>query len=191
MSDDDLVAAIRQLLTDSSFHGEGYRKLWARLRFKGIRTSRRRVLRLMRAHGLLAPQRAGQPRGPKGPRRHDHHRAGRSDVGHRPDLGDDRRRPSSPAASLGELRSRSRCSHRCRSLLGRVRRHSRQPQRRSLRGTRADRAGRCVSALARSPRTSPRPPAAPRPRQPIREPPLSERDPLPRHRKLTGLRAGA
>ena len=65
MLDDDLVAAIRQLLMDSPFHGEGYRKLWARLRFKGIRTSRRRVLRLMRAHGLLAPQRAGQPRGPK------------------------------------------------------------------------------------------------------------------------------
>jgi putative transposase len=64
MSDDDLVAAIRQLLTDSPFHGEGYRKLRARLRFKGIRTSRRRVLRLMRAHGLLAPQRAGRPRGP-------------------------------------------------------------------------------------------------------------------------------
>ena len=50
---------------DSPFHGKGYRKLWARLRFKDIRTSRRRVLRLMRAHGLLAPQRAGQPRGPK------------------------------------------------------------------------------------------------------------------------------
>jgi putative transposase len=65
MSDEDLVVAIRQLLTDSPFHGEGYRKLWARLRFEGIRTSRRRVLRLMRAHGLLAPQRAGRPRGPK------------------------------------------------------------------------------------------------------------------------------
>ena len=65
MADDDLAAAIRQLLTDSPFHGEGYRKLWARLRFSGIRTSRRRVLRLMRAHGLLAPHRAGRPRGPK------------------------------------------------------------------------------------------------------------------------------
>ena len=65
MSDDELVAAIRQLLTDSPFHGEGYRKLWARLRFAGIRTSRRRVLRLMRTHGLLAHQRAGRPRGPK------------------------------------------------------------------------------------------------------------------------------
>jgi transposase InsO family protein len=65
MSDDELVAAIRQLLTDSPFHGEGYRKLWARLRFAGIRTSRRRVLRLMRTHGLLAHQRAGRARGPK------------------------------------------------------------------------------------------------------------------------------
>ena len=65
MSDQDLVEAIRQLLQDSPFHGEGYRKLWARLRFAGIRTSRRRVLRPMRAHGLLAPQRAGRPRGPR------------------------------------------------------------------------------------------------------------------------------
>jgi putative transposase len=65
MSDEALVTAIRQLLTDSPFHGEGYRKLWARLRFVGIRTSRRRVLRLMCEHGLLAHQRAGRPRGSK------------------------------------------------------------------------------------------------------------------------------
>jgi putative transposase len=65
MADEDLVVAIRQLPTDSPFHGEGRRKLWARLRFAGVRTSRRRVLRLMRAHGLLAHQRAGRPRGSK------------------------------------------------------------------------------------------------------------------------------
>jgi putative transposase len=63
MTDEGLVKAIRQLLQDSPFHGEGYRKLWARLRFSGIRTSRRRVLRLMREHGLLAHQRAGRPHG--------------------------------------------------------------------------------------------------------------------------------
>jgi putative transposase len=63
MADEALVAAIRQLLADSPFHGEGYRKLWARLRFAGIRTSRRRVLRLMREHGLLAHQRVGRPHG--------------------------------------------------------------------------------------------------------------------------------
>jgi putative transposase len=63
MVDEAPVAAIRQLLADSPFHGEGYRQLWARLRFAGIRTSRRRVLRLMREHGLLAHQRAGRPHG--------------------------------------------------------------------------------------------------------------------------------
>lgn len=65
MPDSELVAAIRQLLQAGPFHGEGYRKVWARLRFAGIRTSRRRVLRLMRENGLLAPQRAGRPHGPK------------------------------------------------------------------------------------------------------------------------------
>jgi putative transposase len=63
MPDEALVRAIRQLLTDSPFHGEGYRKLWARLRFQNIRTSRRRVLRLVREHGLLAHQCIGRPRG--------------------------------------------------------------------------------------------------------------------------------
>jgi transposase-like protein len=63
MSDDALVEEIRQLLQDGSSHGEGYRTLWARLRSKGIRTSRRRVLRLMGKHGLLAHQRAGRLQG--------------------------------------------------------------------------------------------------------------------------------
>ena len=65
MADEELVRAIRQLLQDSPFHGEGYRKLWARLRLTGIRTSRRRVLRLTREHGLLAHQRVGRAHGPK------------------------------------------------------------------------------------------------------------------------------
>jgi putative transposase len=65
MPDDHLVEAMRRLLAESPFHGEGYRKVWARLRFAGMRTSKRRVLRLMREHGLLAPGRAGRPHGPK------------------------------------------------------------------------------------------------------------------------------
>jgi putative transposase len=68
MLDEALVAAIRGVLTASAFHGEGHRKVWARLRFAGVRTSRRRVLRLMREHSLLAHQRTGRERGP---RRHD------------------------------------------------------------------------------------------------------------------------
>jgi transposase InsO family protein len=65
MPGEGLVEAIRQLLRDSPFHGEGYRKLWARPRFAGVRTGRRRVLRLLREHGLLAPRRAARPRGPR------------------------------------------------------------------------------------------------------------------------------
>jgi transposase InsO family protein/antitoxin (DNA-binding transcriptional repressor) of toxin-antitoxin stability system len=65
MSDTDLAGRIRALLAASPFHGEGYRKLWARLRHAGVRTSPRRVLRVMRDDGLLAHQRAGSPRGPR------------------------------------------------------------------------------------------------------------------------------
>jgi putative transposase len=36
MLDEALVGEIRKLLTASPFHGEGHRKLWARLRFAGI-----------------------------------------------------------------------------------------------------------------------------------------------------------
>jgi transposase InsO family protein len=65
MPDADLVDAIRTALATSPFHGEGHRQVWARLRHRGIRTSRRRVLRLMREHGLLAPSRSGAPHGPR------------------------------------------------------------------------------------------------------------------------------
>jgi putative transposase len=50
-SDEELVGHIRRILTGSPFHGEGYRKVWARLRYQGIRTSRERVRRPMRVHG--------------------------------------------------------------------------------------------------------------------------------------------
>ena len=65
MPDADLVGAVRATLAASPFHGEGHRKVWARLRHGGVRTSKRRVLRLMREHDLLAPSRVGSPRGPR------------------------------------------------------------------------------------------------------------------------------
>ena len=65
MSDEALTRAIRGVLAASPFHGEGHRKVWARLRHAGTRTSLRRVLRLMRQSNLLAPTRAGAPRGPR------------------------------------------------------------------------------------------------------------------------------
>ena len=65
MADAALLAAIRAVLAASPFHGEGHRKVWARLRIAGVRTSLRRVLRLMRENALLAPSRVGTSRGPR------------------------------------------------------------------------------------------------------------------------------
>ena len=63
--DDVLVGHIRRVLEASPFHGEGYRKAWAKLRVEGIRTSQERVRRLMREHDLQAPHRVGRAHGPK------------------------------------------------------------------------------------------------------------------------------
>jgi len=63
-SDEELVEQIRQVIAVSPFHGEGHRKIWARLRLKGFRTSKDRVLRLMREQQLLAPQRHIKPAEP-------------------------------------------------------------------------------------------------------------------------------
>lgn len=63
--DATLVEHIRVALHESPFHGEGYRKLWAKLRHKGLRTSKERVRRLMREQGLQAPTRVGNPHGPR------------------------------------------------------------------------------------------------------------------------------
>jgi transposase InsO family protein len=64
-SDEELVSQMRRVLEASPFHGEGYRKVWAKLRCAGIRTSKERVRRLMREHGLQAPHRVGHPHGPR------------------------------------------------------------------------------------------------------------------------------
>jgi len=61
LSDAELVTAIRQLLHEAVFHGEGYRKIWARLRHQGIRTSKDRVLQLLRENQLLSPARQPEP----------------------------------------------------------------------------------------------------------------------------------
>jgi transposase InsO family protein len=63
VTDDALVAAIRAVLAETPFHGEGYRKVRARLAHRGLAVSGKRVLRLMRQHRLLAPRRLGPPHG--------------------------------------------------------------------------------------------------------------------------------
>jgi putative transposase len=55
IDDEQLLVVIRQVLADSPFTGEGYRKVHARLRREhDLRVGRKRVLRLMRKHHLLA-----------------------------------------------------------------------------------------------------------------------------------------
>ena len=56
-SDAALLEKIREVIDTSPFYGEGHRKVWARLRFAEVRTSKARVLRLMREAQLLAPSR--------------------------------------------------------------------------------------------------------------------------------------
>ncbi len=57
VSDEALVEAIRQVLSEAEalgFTGEGYRKVWMRLRYKGISGSKKRVA-VKRAHSLQPP----------------------------------------------------------------------------------------------------------------------------------------
>ena len=63
IGDAEVVAAIREVLTATPFHGEGYRKVRARLAHRGLAVGGKRGLRLMREHGLLAPRRLGPPNG--------------------------------------------------------------------------------------------------------------------------------
>ena len=68
LSDEALLEKIREVLREAEalgFWGEGYRKVWARLRHRGIPVSKERVRRLMREHGLQAPHRIGTDRGPQ------------------------------------------------------------------------------------------------------------------------------
>jgi len=65
MPDRELRGAIQDAIATSPFVGEGHRKIWARLRRRGIRTSRKRVLRLMREDGVLAPTPQVRKRAPR------------------------------------------------------------------------------------------------------------------------------
>ena len=58
ISNQALLVAIEADLEASPWEGEGYRKVWARLRVcRDIRVARKRVLRLMRENNLLSPHR--------------------------------------------------------------------------------------------------------------------------------------
>jgi transposase InsO family protein len=59
-SDTELLGHIRTVIEASPFSGEGYRKIRARLRARGVRSAARRVCRIMRENDLLAPRRPVQ-----------------------------------------------------------------------------------------------------------------------------------
>jgi transposase InsO family protein len=107
----------------SRLHGEGYRKIWARLRHAGIRTSARRVRRLMGRHGC-SRRTASAADG----RAHDGTiTTAAVDVM----WGTDMTETVHPQGGGPGLRRR-------RPLLRRVRRQPRRPFRQPLRGARAE-----------------------------------------------------
>lgn len=57
LSDDEVAGHIRELIRQAVFVGEGYRKMWARLRHRGVRVWKERVLRVMCENQLLSPNR--------------------------------------------------------------------------------------------------------------------------------------
>ena len=67
--DQQLGERIGQDLKASPFKGEGHRKVWARLKRRGVRVSRNRILRVMRERKWLSPHRS--PKGVK--RAHNGH----------------------------------------------------------------------------------------------------------------------
>jgi putative transposase len=101
VTDADLVTGIRAVLADTPFHCEGRRKVCMRLRARGPRASRDRVLRLMRPHGL------------PGATTH-RHRYGDPARGHdRPNrCGALMRRGSTPSAIAGAVLRRDRSRQR-------------------------------------------------------------------------------
>jgi transposase InsO family protein len=58
MEEKELLIKIHEDINSSPFHGEGHRKIHARLRRQGTKVGRNRVLKVMRNHQLLSPHRS-------------------------------------------------------------------------------------------------------------------------------------
>ena len=145
--------------------------------------STRRVLRLMREHGLLAPSRVGSPRGP---RNHDGTIIPDTvDTMWGTDMTTTAVRPAS--GRTWDRRRPNRGLRRSGSLQRRVRRHSCRTSRHPLRGFGAAAPG-CAPLLRRvRQRRSLRSRRPPRPRQPVHVRRVPDRAALLRHRGATGF----
>jgi hypothetical protein len=65
-SDAELLVLVRADLAASPFQGEGYRKVWARLRVQQqIRTAPKQILRIMRENQLLRSWRVAHAHDPR------------------------------------------------------------------------------------------------------------------------------
>ena len=179
MPDPALVETIRAVLAASPFHGEGHRKVWARLRMKGVRTSRRRTLRLMREHGLLAPSRVGSKRGPRN-----------YDGTIIPETLDTMWGTDMTTTWTGESQTAVfvAIDHHSAECIGL---HA-APARHPLRSSGTSQAGRPPAFRRLRRRRRGGPLSSPRSRQPIHVRRVPERAEVPRHRELTRLcsRAG-
>ena len=178
-TDEALTEQVRAVLAASPFTGEGYRKVWARLRLAGVRTSKGRVLRLMREAGLLAPTRVGRRRGP---RVHDG-----TITTERPDEMWGTDATSCLTTREGNATVFIAVDH----CTAGVHRHPRGATGHALRGAGAAAAGApgALRRLRGGPRAGTRSP--PRPRQPVPERPLSGGAALPRHPLQPVLRSRA
>ena len=177
--DDVLVAHIRRVLEASPFHGEGYRKAWAKLRVAGMRTSKERVRRLMREHDLQAPPRAGHAHGPKA---HDG-----TITTEAPDVmwGTDM------TATVTVAEGAAFVFVARRSLRDRMHRAPCRQAREPLRGPGADPPGHPRTLRGHRRRRGPWAAAASRPRVELLGRRFSTGGRVLRHRKLPELRAGA
>lgn len=57
IGEEEVLTQIRATITASPFSGEGHRKIHARVKQKGLRVGRNRILRIMRENQLLSPHR--------------------------------------------------------------------------------------------------------------------------------------
>ena len=178
-SDAELTAAVRAVIAASPFHGEGHRKIWARLRVQGLRTSKRRTLVVMRAADLLGPARLPTP---VAARPHDG-----TIVTASPNVmwGTD----ATATVTLADghvtiFGAIDHCTAECGGL------HAAKYGTR-FEGVGAGAPGRPRSLRDDGRRRGERAHDAPRPRQSVHEQRLSRRAPVPRHRVITGLRPPA
>jgi len=67
VADAELLEAIRSCIEETPFYGEGYKKVWARVRYGRCKLAvgKNRVLRLMRLNNLLSPSRRPEVRAKK------------------------------------------------------------------------------------------------------------------------------